>query len=247
MEYKPLCETMAQIIKESGLRVSEISRYIGISESTIRRIISGEIEDPRYVTVRDIVRICGGSIDRILGIGIYAPESRADMHECTEISAQECTEDAKMHEIAQECTEDAKMHEIVQECTEHAPMHEDASLHIPDWRTLYTPELAELFADAPMGPVGYERALKYIKQEAADAHAEAAASHAANAHIREQNIELVRMNSGLLEQLSATRSRNRALYAGIIIACIVAGICLSAVVGYVIYDIMSPAWGAVRY
>ncbi len=221
MEYKPLYETMTEIVHESGKRISEVSRLSGISESTVRRILSGDIEDPRYLTIRDIVRVCDGSIDRILGIGIYAPENRADMHECTEIS--------------------------VQECTEHAPMHEDASLHIPDWRTLYTPELAELFADAPMGPVGYERALKYIKQEAADAHAEAAASHAANAYIREQNTELVRMNSGLLEQLSATRSRNRALYAGIIIACIVAGICLSAVVGYVIYDIMSPAWGALRY
>ncbi len=221
MEYKPLCETISEIIKESGMRVSEISRQIGISESTIRRILSGEIEDPRYVTIRDIVRVCGGSIDRILGIGIYSPENRADMHECTEISEHACTE--------------------------RAPMHEDASLHIPDWRALYTPELAELFADAPMGPVGYERALKYIKKEAADAHAEAAASHTANAHIREQNTELVRMNSGLLEQLSATRSRNRALYTGIIIACVVAGLCLAGLVGYVIYDIMSPSWGAVRY
>ncbi len=221
MEYKPLCETITEIIKESGLRVSEISRRVGISESTIRRIQNGEIEDPRYLTIRDIVRECGGSIDRILGIGIYSTENRADMHECTEVS--------------------------VHECAESAPMHEDAPLHVPDWRALYTPDLAELFADAPMGPVGYERALKYIKAEAAAAHAESAASHAANAHIREQNTELVRMNSGLLEQLSTARSRNRTLYTGIIIACVVAGLCFAGLVGYVVYDIVSPAWGAVRY
>lgn len=221
MEYKPLSETMSEIIKESGMRVSEISRRVGISESTIRRITSGEIEDPRYLTIRDIVRTCGGSIDRILGIGIYSPENRADMHECAE--------------------------ESVQECTERADMHEETVLRIPDWRALYTPDLAELFADAPMDPVGYERALKYIKAEAAAAHAESAASHAANAHIREQNTELVRMNSGLLEQLSTTRSRNRTLYTGIIIAVTVAGLCLAGLVAYFMYDILSPTWGMVRY
>ncbi len=234
MEYKALCETMTEIVHASGKRISEISRLSEVSESTIRRILSGEIEDPRYMTIRDITRICGGSIDKILGIGIYAPDYHADVQECEEKSLVNSEESA--------CAL-----EPVQECTKSAELHENAPVHIPDWRALYTPELAELFADAPMGPVGYERALKYIKAEAAAAHAESSASHAANAHIREQNTELVRMNSCLLEQLSTARSRNRTLYTGIIIACVVAGLCFAGLVGYVVYDIVSPMWGAVRY
>ncbi len=224
MEYLPLCETLTALVKESGKRVSAIARECDLSESTVRRILSGEIEDPRYITIRNIVRACGGSIDRILGIGIYANET---VHECTD-DVQECTED-------------------VQECTSHADMHEPLPAHITNWKEFYTPNLIELFDDAPMGPVGYERALKYIKKEAADAHAEATASYAANALIREQNTELVKVTSRLIEQESATRSRNRGLYVGMIIACIVAGLCLTGLAAYIVYDIMQPTWGIVRY
>ncbi len=227
----PVREVLERMIKRSGLNLHEISQRSQIPESSIRNVLKGVVSDPRYSTVRAITFATGGSVDEVLALMLEERCAKFD------------------NSIAKFDNSDVKLDNFIESDNprEAAPMHEDASLHIPDWRALYTPELAELFADAPMGPVGYERALKYIKKEAADAHAEAAASHTANAHIREQNTELVRMNSGLLEQLSATRSRNRALYTGIIIACVVAGLCLAGLVGYVIYDIMSPSWGAVRY
>jgi len=86
----------------------------------------------------------------------------------------------------------------------------------------------------------YERMISYLKQRLED-------SYKANEQIRHQNTELVKSNARLLEQEATTRGRNRALYTGIIIACAVAGLCLAGLVAYFVYDVMSPAWGIMRY
>lgn len=93
---------------------------------------------------------------------------------------------------------------------------------------------------SPECEIFYERMIKYLRDRLDN-------SFAVNEQLSQQNTELVKANSRLIEQEATTRVRNRGLYTGMIIACIVAGLCLAGLVAYFIYDIMMPTWGIVRY
>ena len=46
---------------------AEISKLSGIPEPTVRKILSGETEDPRFETIVKLVTSMGGSMDDIMG------------------------------------------------------------------------------------------------------------------------------------------------------------------------------------
>lgn len=93
---------------------------------------------------------------------------------------------------------------------------------------------------SPECEIFYERIVKYLREKLD-------ASDAENDHLLQENTELIRANARLIEQEGVTRARNRSLYVATIIACCVAGLCLAGLVAYFVYDILSPAWGMVRY
>ena len=190
---KALSQTVSEIIAESGMSCRKIAEISNIPESTIRKIMHGETEDPRYSTVRAIILACGGSIDRLLGL---PPQ---------EIPAEISKYDAAPPE----------------KCA-HLPELDDA--------------LSEYNGEPIMNCAGYERALKYIK-------AEAAAAHAANEQIRLQNTELVKSNTLLREQDVQTRARNRMLYTLLIIFGIIAAASLTVAILYLRYDAITPGFG----
>lgn len=187
---KAMCESVAQLVQESGKSIRKISDISGVPESTIRKIIHGETEDPRYSTIRSIILACGGSVDRVLGIA--AQNSAQCVEKCAEFDADIAADDA------------------------------------------------EDDAEETVSTGFYERMIKYLRDRLD-------ASYTANEQIRLQNTELVKINARLIEQEATTRSRNRGLYTGMIIATAIAGLCLAGLVAYFVYDVMSPTWGIVRY
>lgn len=59
-------EHLKELKKSKGLTSKQIADITGIPESTIKRIFSGDTEDPYMFTIFPIVRALGGSLDNIL-------------------------------------------------------------------------------------------------------------------------------------------------------------------------------------
>ena len=54
---------------------AEIAEKSGIQESTVSRMLAGNVENPRFQTVVDIVIALGGSLDDLVGIVRQQPDS----------------------------------------------------------------------------------------------------------------------------------------------------------------------------
>lgn len=61
-------ERLKELKKRNNISIQKISELSGIPESTISRILSGQTESPSFVTVVEIIKAMGGSVDELVGI-----------------------------------------------------------------------------------------------------------------------------------------------------------------------------------
>lgn len=59
-------ENLKELKKSKGMTSKQISDATGIPESTIKRIFAGDTDNPYVFTIRDIVKVLGGSLDQVL-------------------------------------------------------------------------------------------------------------------------------------------------------------------------------------
>ena len=59
-------ENLKELKKSKGMTTKQIADATKIPESTIKRIFSGETDDPYVSTIHRIVTVLGGSLDHIL-------------------------------------------------------------------------------------------------------------------------------------------------------------------------------------
>lgn len=74
-EFMPIREKLNEMKTASRMTAQEISERSGIPLSTVNRILTGHTDNPTFVTVRDIVKAMGGSLDDLAGIA--RPEESA--------------------------------------------------------------------------------------------------------------------------------------------------------------------------
>lgn len=61
-------DRLKELKKRNNISIQKISELSGIPESTISRILSGQTESPSFVTVVEIIKAMGGSVDEVVGI-----------------------------------------------------------------------------------------------------------------------------------------------------------------------------------
>ena len=59
-------ENLKELKKSKGMTTKQISDATKIPESTIKRIFAGDTDNPYVFTIRDIVKVLGGSLDQVL-------------------------------------------------------------------------------------------------------------------------------------------------------------------------------------
>ena len=76
-------ENLKELKKAKGVTTKQIADATKIPEGTIKRIFSGDTEDPYISTIHRIVTVLGGSLDHILAdtTAVLAPESIAEVKE----------------------------------------------------------------------------------------------------------------------------------------------------------------------
>ena len=84
-------ENLKELKKAKGLTTKQIADATKIPESTLKRIFSGETDDPYVSTVHRIVVALGGSLDHILADtnAVLAPESLAQVKESADVAEAE--------------------------------------------------------------------------------------------------------------------------------------------------------------
>ena len=80
-------ENLKELKKAKGMTTKQIADVTKIPESTIKRIFSGETDDPYVSTIHRIVTALGGSLDHILADtnAVLSTESLAEVKETAEI------------------------------------------------------------------------------------------------------------------------------------------------------------------
>lgn len=79
----PVSHELTQLKKLRQMTAQEIADKSGIPLSTVSRVLSGTTDNPSFVTIRDIVKAMGGSLDAIAGI-VVTPEKSAQVEELNE-------------------------------------------------------------------------------------------------------------------------------------------------------------------
>ena len=76
-------ENLKELKKAKGMTTKQIADATKIPEGTIKRIFSGDTEDPYVTTIHRIVTVLGGSLDHVLADtnAVLAPESIAEVKE----------------------------------------------------------------------------------------------------------------------------------------------------------------------
>ena len=84
-------ENLKELKKAKGMTAKQIADATRIPESTIKRIFSGDTEDPYISTLHRIVTVLGGSLDHILADtnAVLASESLAEAKESVEMAEAE--------------------------------------------------------------------------------------------------------------------------------------------------------------
>lgn len=72
----PVSHELTQLKKLRQMTAQEIADKSGIPLSTVSRVLSGTTDNPSFVTIRDMVKAMGGSLDAIAGI-VVEPEKPA--------------------------------------------------------------------------------------------------------------------------------------------------------------------------
>lgn len=81
-------ENLKELKKNKGMTSKQISDATGIPESTIKRIFAGDTDNPYVFTIRDIVKVLGGSLDQVLADTnvVLAPSSIAEVKETADVA-----------------------------------------------------------------------------------------------------------------------------------------------------------------
>ena len=76
-------ENLKELKKSKGMTTKQIADATKIPEGTIKRIFSGDTDDPYISTIHRIVAVLGGSLDHVLADtnAVLAPESIAEVKE----------------------------------------------------------------------------------------------------------------------------------------------------------------------
>ena len=84
-------ENLKELKKAKGMTSKQIADATKIPESTIKRIFSGDTDDPYVSTIHRIVTVLGGSLDHILADtnAVLATESIAQAKENAEMAEAE--------------------------------------------------------------------------------------------------------------------------------------------------------------
>ena len=84
-------ENLKELKKTKGMTTKQIADATKIPESTIKRIFSGDTEDPYVTTIHRIVTVLGGSLDHVLADtnAVLAPETLVEVKETIEITEAE--------------------------------------------------------------------------------------------------------------------------------------------------------------
>ena len=84
-------DNLKELKNGSGMTSKQIADATKIPESTIKRIFSGETDDPYVSTIHRIVVVLGGSLDHILADtnAVLAPEKVAEVRENAEMIGAE--------------------------------------------------------------------------------------------------------------------------------------------------------------
>ena len=84
-------ENLKELQKAKGLTTKQIADATKIPESTLKRIFSGETDDPYVSTVHRIVVALGGSLDHILADtnAVLASQSLAEVKESADVAEAE--------------------------------------------------------------------------------------------------------------------------------------------------------------
>ena len=84
-------ENLKELKKAKGMTAKQIADATKIPESTIKRIFSGDTDDPYISTIHRIVVVLGGSLDQILADtnAVLATECLAEVKENIEVAEQE--------------------------------------------------------------------------------------------------------------------------------------------------------------
>lgn len=215
---------------ELNMTTTQLIAKSNVSKSTILRMMHGKT-DIHMSTLRMVANAVELDPSELIDDTATVPAS-LDISNVPEISEQ--------------------ILEGLTEVMENAPL----SGHIPPVPESFEPIRDQMTTDSiksdtlfvsPELEIIYERMIAFLKNEITDLKTQLTKSDSANEQVHLLNTELVKQNSRLLEQEATTRQRNRALYAGIIIATALAGLCFAGLIAYFVYDIISPTWGMVRY
>ena len=84
-------ENLKELKKAKGVTCKQIADATKIPESTIKRIFSGDTEDPYVSTIHRIVAFLGGSLDHILANtnAVLSTECLAEVKESVEVAEAE--------------------------------------------------------------------------------------------------------------------------------------------------------------
>jgi transcriptional regulator with XRE-family HTH domain len=84
-------ENLKELKKAKGMTAKQIADATKIPESTIKRIFSGDTDDPYVSTIHRIVTVLGGSLDQILADtnAVLATECLAEVKETVEVAEAE--------------------------------------------------------------------------------------------------------------------------------------------------------------
>ena len=84
-------ENLKELKKNKGMTCKQIADTTKIPESTIKRIFSGDTDDPYVSTIHRIVTVLGGSLDQILADtnAVLATENLAEVKESVEVAEAE--------------------------------------------------------------------------------------------------------------------------------------------------------------
>lgn len=69
-----ISEKLKALKTEKNLTTQQLSELSGLPVSSISRILSGQTDSPGFLTVADLVRAMGGSLDEIAGLKAPEPQ-----------------------------------------------------------------------------------------------------------------------------------------------------------------------------
>ena len=104
-------DNLKELRKSSGMSLHQIADATKIPESTVKRIFSGDTDDPYVSTIHRIVIALGGSLDHVLADtnAILAPQTIVEVKETADAEV-----DALKEKVAELTSENAILRDKVE-------------------------------------------------------------------------------------------------------------------------------------